>query len=105
MENIVCRQRAVIDHDCSPSDQLQDIEHGKEKAAFLPEAHFNRLHGALSHTRADQPGKEHHTAADDMAGQDGCKPSLESERREVRSGQDLGDGYAGSEPDQAVFID
>ena len=99
IEGTVRSQSAVIDHDRCPAHELEHIQDREQEPAFLAEAHLYSLHGALSHLPADQPREEHHQAADHMACDDRGKSLLESQRRQIRTGQDLRDGDSRAEPD------
>ena len=102
-EHGVRGERAVIDHDRRPADKLQHVERGKKQAADAAEAQLDRAHGAEAGAAADESGEEKHRTADDVAEQDGKQTLGEAEGREIRAGEDLGDGHGRTEPDEAVL--
>ena len=69
-EHGVRGERAVIDHDGRPADELQHVERGEKQAADAAEAQLDRAHGAAAGAAADEAREEEHRAADDMADDD-----------------------------------
>ena len=100
-EDLVGGKSAVIDHDGSPADQLQNIQKGEEDAALGAEAHFRSFHGALFRLSADETCEVHHGTADEMSQKNRCKAFSKAERCKICSCQNFGDGYACAEPDQS----
>ena len=103
IEDAVGGQRAVIDHDARPADELHHIQEGEEHAALGAEAHLHGLHRALALAAADQAGEEKEHAADDVAEQDGRDAAAHAEGGEIGAGEYLRQGDAGAEPDEAVL--
>ena len=102
-EHGVRGERAVIDHDRRPADELQHVERREKQAADAAEAQLDRAHGAEAGAAADESGEEKHRTADDVAEQDGKQTLGEAEGREIRAGEDFGDGHGRTEPDEAVL--
>ena len=103
IEDAADGQGPVIDHDGRPAHQLQHIQQGEQQPAPLAEAHFHRLHGGAAGAPADQARQQHHGAADDVAQENGRQPPSEPKGCEGGPRQDLGQGDARAEPDQAVL--
>ena len=66
MHRSICRKRTVIDHDARPSDELQDVQCGKQQPAPCTERHLNRLHRTSPRACPDKSRKEEQDTADGM---------------------------------------
>ena len=103
IENTSDSQGPVIDHDGSPAYQLKHVQEGEQQAALLSKAHFHGLHGAAAGAAADEARQKHHGAADDVTDDDRRQTLGHTQRGKGGAGEDLRQGDARAEPDQAVL--
>ena len=103
LKDAVRGQGPVVDHDGRPAHELEDVQKREEQPALFAEGELHRLHRAKARPAAYEPREEKQRAAYDMADDDGEDALAHAQGREVGAGQDLRNGDARAEPDEAVL--
>ena len=96
------RERAVIDHDARPADELQHVQCRKEQPPARAERHLDRLHCTAPRPRTDQPCEKEQRTADDVTDNDCNAAVAKAERRKECACQNLRERDACTKPNERV---